>query len=92
MLYVGSMPILTLLVVGVLVGYTGRSLTRWNAPGQAAVAILLGIAGAMFGALLGNALDLFNRPDEGPGILTAMLGAMTMIWGYGVVLPGRSRA
>jgi uncharacterized membrane protein YeaQ/YmgE (transglycosylase-associated protein family) len=76
------MHVLTLFLIGAVVGLTGKAVARRSAPGESIITMLLGVAGAMMGALVGRALHICETPTEGSGVLMSMLGAMALLLLY----------
>jgi uncharacterized membrane protein YeaQ/YmgE (transglycosylase-associated protein family) len=80
------MGIITWLIIGLLAGALAKMLMPGDDPGGFIITILLGIAGAMVGGFVATRLGGAGVDDFDLGsILTAMLGAMLLLFGYRLV-------
>jgi uncharacterized membrane protein YeaQ/YmgE (transglycosylase-associated protein family) len=87
------MAILTMLIVGLIVGAIAKLLMPGRDPGGIIVTILLGIAGSFVAGLLGRAVGWYRSPGSGPGIIASIIGAMILLAIYrAVVRRGPRRA
>jgi uncharacterized membrane protein YeaQ/YmgE (transglycosylase-associated protein family) len=81
--------ILLWIVFGLVVGALAKLIMPGDDPGGFIVTILLGIAGAMVGGLIGRAMG-FYRPDEAAGYLMSIVGAIILLALYRMVARRRS--
>ena len=72
------MEIITMLVIGLLVGIVAKFLMPGDDPGGIIVTMLLGIAGAVLGGFTGRALGLYGE-GEAAGFLMSFLGAIILL-------------
>ena len=72
------MDLIVFLFFGLLVGAVARLLVPGRQPGGWAVSLLLGVAGAFVGGLLGRAVGLY-REGESAGFIMALLGAVLLV-------------
>jgi len=70
--------VLSWIVFGLIVGALAKLLMPGNDPGGIIVTILLGIAGAMVGGLLGRALGLYGE-GEAAGYIVSIVGAIVLL-------------
>ena len=82
------MHLLYTLLVGLLIGAVAKFLMPGKDPGGCIITTLLGIAGAAFGAYLGQALGLY-QVGEPAGFIGAVIGAMLLLFIYRLVLGKR---
>jgi len=75
---------LSWIVFGLIVGALAKLVMPGNDPGGIIVTILLGIAGAIVGGLIGRAMGLYG-PDQAAGYLMSILGAIVLLAGYRMV-------
>ena len=70
------------IIIGLIVGVLAKLFMPGKDPGGIIVTILLGIAGSFVAGWIGQALHLYRRPDQGPGIIASILGAMLLLFIY----------
>ncbi len=70
--------VLSWIVFGLIVGALAKLLMPGDDPGGIIVTILLGIAGAMVGGLLGRALGLYGE-GEAAGYIMSLVGAIVLL-------------
>ena len=75
------MGILGAIVIGLLVGVVAKLLMPGRDPGGFIITVLLGIGGAIVANVLGHAMGLYG-PDEAPGFIAAVVGAVLLLWAY----------
>lgn len=75
------MTIITTIVVGLIIGLIAKFLMPGKDPGGWIVTILIGIAGATVGTLIGRAVGLYD-PGESAGWIISVLGAILLLWVY----------
>jgi uncharacterized membrane protein YeaQ/YmgE (transglycosylase-associated protein family) len=79
-----NMTVLMWIVFGFFVGLVAKIVMPGRDPGGFIVTILLGIAGAVLGGLLGRALGLYREGDA-VGFVMAVLGALLLLVFYRVI-------
>jgi uncharacterized membrane protein YeaQ/YmgE (transglycosylase-associated protein family) len=72
------MGIITWILFGLVVGVIAKLLMPGRDPGGFIITILLGIAGAMIGGLIGRAMGFYGQ-NEGAGWLMSILGAIILL-------------
>jgi uncharacterized membrane protein YeaQ/YmgE (transglycosylase-associated protein family) len=82
------MHIISWIIFGLVVGVIAKLLMPGRDPGGFIVTILLGIAGAMVGGFVGRVLGLY-REGQAAGYIVSILGAITLLLLYRVVLRRR---
>jgi uncharacterized membrane protein YeaQ/YmgE (transglycosylase-associated protein family) len=85
------MAIITTIIVGLIVGLIAKFLMPGKDPGGWIVTILIGIAGATVGTLIGRAVGLYD-PGESAGWIISVLGAILLLWVYRLVTKRRPTA
>jgi uncharacterized membrane protein YeaQ/YmgE (transglycosylase-associated protein family) len=75
---------LSWIVFGLIVGALAKLVMPGDDPGGIIVTILLGIAGAIVGGLIGRAMGLYG-PDQAAGYLMSILGAIVLLAGYRMI-------
>ena len=83
------MNILWTLIVGLIVGALAKLIMPGRDPGGVIITMLLGIAGAFLGTLLGRAMG-FYAEGQGAGWLMSILGAVVLLVIYRLVVGRRS--
>ena len=83
------MTVLIWIVFGFFVGLVAKIVMPGRDPGGFIVTILLGIAGAVLGGVLGRTLGLYREGDA-VGFIMAVLGALLLLVFYRVI-SGRAR-
>jgi uncharacterized membrane protein YeaQ/YmgE (transglycosylase-associated protein family) len=81
------MHFLGVIFIGLLVGIVAKLLMPGRDPGGFIVTILLGIGGAVVASFLGHAMG-FYQPDQAPGFIAAVLGAILILFGYRMIAGG----
>jgi len=66
------------IVFGLIVGAIAKFLMPGRDPGGFIVTMLLGIAGAVIGGMIGRALGWYG-PNQGAGYLMSILGAILLL-------------
>lgn len=72
------MSIIGWILFGLVVGVIGKLLMPGRDPGGFVITILLGIAGALLGGFIGQALGLYQL-DEPAGFIMAVIGAIILL-------------
>ena len=75
------MGVIGWILFGLVVGVVGKMLTPGRDPGGFIVTALLGVAGALLGGFLGQALGLY-RQGEPAGFVMAVLGSIVLLLLY----------
>ena len=78
------MGILSWILFGLVVGIIAKLLMPGRDPGGFIVTILLGIAGALLGGFVGQAMGLYG-PGESAGWIMSILGAIVLLVLYRMV-------
>ena len=82
------MGILSWILFGLVIGIIAKLLMPGRDPGGFIVTILLGIAGALFGGFIGRAMGFYG-PNEGAGWIISILGAITLLALYRMMVRRR---
>jgi uncharacterized membrane protein YeaQ/YmgE (transglycosylase-associated protein family) len=72
------------ILFGLVAGVIAKLIMPGRDPGGFIVTILLGIAGALLGGFIGQALGLYG-PGEGAGMLMSIVGAILLLALYRVM-------
>lgn len=84
------MGIITILIVGLIVGAVAKLLVPGRDPGGWIVTILLGIAGAFVGTWLGRVLGIYSG-GQSAGWIASIIGAVILLLLYRAIV-GRRRS
>jgi len=84
------MHILSMIIVGLIVGALAKLFMPGRDPGGIIITMALGIAGAVLAGWLGHALGWYRGAGQGPGIIASIIGAMLILGIYRMV-SGRRR-
>jgi uncharacterized membrane protein YeaQ/YmgE (transglycosylase-associated protein family) len=76
-----SMSILTMLIIGLLVGIVAKFLMPGDDPGGLIVTTLIGIAGSFVAGYLGRAAGWYQE-GEPVGFLASVIGAIVLLLVY----------
>jgi uncharacterized membrane protein YeaQ/YmgE (transglycosylase-associated protein family) len=82
------MSIISMLVIGLLVGIVAKFLMPGNDPGGFIVTILLGIAGSFVAGYIGRAAGWYNE-GEPVGFIASVVGAIVLLLIYRLVFRRR---
>jgi uncharacterized membrane protein YeaQ/YmgE (transglycosylase-associated protein family) len=85
------MHIISMLVVGLIVGAIAKLLMPGRDPGGIIVTMLIGIAGSFIAGFLGRLVGLYRDPSHPPGIIASIIGAMLLLLVYRVATRARFR-
>jgi uncharacterized membrane protein YeaQ/YmgE (transglycosylase-associated protein family) len=77
------------IIFGLIIGAIAKLVMPGRDPGGLIVTMLLGVAGALLGGWLGQAIGWY-RPGEGAGFLMSLLGAILLLWIYRLVVARRT--
>jgi len=83
------MHILSMIIVGLIVGALAKLFMPGRDPGGIIVTIALGIAGAVLAGWLGHAVGWYRTSEQGPGIIASIIGAMLILGIYRLVIHRR---
>jgi uncharacterized membrane protein YeaQ/YmgE (transglycosylase-associated protein family) len=83
------MGLLWSLIIGLVVGALAKLAMPGKDPGGIIVTMLLGVAGSFLAGFVGRAAGWY-RPDNGPGIIASVLGAMLLLGIYRLATRRRS--
>jgi uncharacterized membrane protein YeaQ/YmgE (transglycosylase-associated protein family) len=83
------MEIITMLVIGLIVGVLAKFLTPGKDPGGIIITILLGIAGSFLAHYLGSAAGWYTE-GEPVGFIASVVGAIILLLIYRMLF-GRSK-
>jgi uncharacterized membrane protein YeaQ/YmgE (transglycosylase-associated protein family) len=75
------MAILGWILFGLIVGALAKLVMPGRDPGGIIVTMLIGIAGAVLGGVIGRMLGFYG-PREAAGFLMSLLGAVVLLWAY----------
>jgi uncharacterized membrane protein YeaQ/YmgE (transglycosylase-associated protein family) len=78
------MAILSWILFGLVVGVIAKLLMPGRDPGGFIITILLGIAGAVLGGVIGRAMGFYG-PNQQAGWLVSILGAIILLALYRLV-------
>lgn len=81
--------ILVMIVLGLIIGAVAKLIMPGNDPGGAIVTILLGIAGALVGGFLGQAVGLYQE-GQPAGFVMSVIGALVLLFGYRMFMRARA--
>ena len=82
------MVILSWIVFGLVIGFIAKLLMPGKDPGGFIVTMLLGIAGALVGGFIGQAMGLYG-PGQSAGYLMSILGAFILLALYRMLVRRR---
>jgi uncharacterized membrane protein YeaQ/YmgE (transglycosylase-associated protein family) len=82
------MDIITMIVIGLLVGIVAKLLLPGGDPGGIIVTILIGIAGSFVAGYIGRAAGWYSE-GEPVGFIASVLGAILLLLLYRVVFRRR---
>jgi uncharacterized membrane protein YeaQ/YmgE (transglycosylase-associated protein family) len=86
------MSIIWTIIIGFIAGVIAKFIMPGdNEPAGFILTAILGIVGAFVASYLGQALGLYG-PGEGAGLVGAIVGAVIVLFVYGLVVGGRRRA
>jgi uncharacterized membrane protein YeaQ/YmgE (transglycosylase-associated protein family) len=83
------MHILSMIIVGLIVGALAKLLMPGRDPGGIIVTMALGIAGAVLAGWIGHAMHWYRTGDQGPGIIASIIGSMLILGIYRLVVRRR---
>ena len=77
-------PVLGWILFGLIVGVIAKLVMPGRDPGGIIITVLLGIAGAMLGGFVGQAMGWYG-PNDSAGFLMSVVGAIVLLALYRVV-------
>jgi uncharacterized membrane protein YeaQ/YmgE (transglycosylase-associated protein family) len=77
------------IIFGLIVGAIAKLVMPGRDPGGIIVTMLLGIAGALLGGWIGQALGWYG-PNEGAGFLMSLIGAVVLLALYRMLFVRRA--
>jgi uncharacterized membrane protein YeaQ/YmgE (transglycosylase-associated protein family) len=77
------------IIVGLIVGAIAKLIMPGRDPGGIIITILIGIAGAFLGTLIGRTLGFYGS-GQGAGIIMSIVGAMILLWIYRMIVARRA--
>ena len=83
------MAILGWILFGLIVGLVAKLLMPGRDPGGMIVTMLLGVAGALLGGFLGQAMGLY-REGEAAGFVMSLVGAVALLVLYRLIVRRRA--
>jgi uncharacterized membrane protein YeaQ/YmgE (transglycosylase-associated protein family) len=83
------MEILTLLVIGLIIGVVAKFLLPGKDPGGLFITILLGIAGSFLAHYIGAAAGWY-APGQPAGFVASVVGAIILLLVYRMLFRGRA--
>ena len=83
------MHIIATLVIGLIVGALAKLVMPGKDPGGILITILLGVAGSFIAGMLGHAFGWYE-PQQAPGIIASILGAVALLGVYRMVIGRRA--
>jgi len=81
--------ILVMIVLGLIIGAVAKFVMPGDDPGGIIVTILLGIAGAVVGGLLGRVIGLYQE-GQPAGFVMSVIGALVLLFGYRMITRQRA--
>lgn len=82
------MDLLWTLFIGLIIGAVAKLMMPGRDPGGFIITMLLGVAGAFVGRLIGQALGLY-REGESAGFIMSVIGALLLLFAYRAVVGRR---
>lgn len=83
------MAIIWTIIIGFVIGLLARSIMPGRDPGGFIITTVLGIAGALVGSFIGQALGFYTQ-GELSGLIMSVLGAILLLVGYRYLIPTAS--
>ncbi|HLT26097.1 MAG TPA: GlsB/YeaQ/YmgE family stress response membrane protein [Zeimonas sp.] len=73
------------LIIGLIAG----AIAKWMMPGRQGggiiMTMILGVVGAFVATWIGQAVGWYSQPGEGAGLIASVIGALIVLWIYGLV-------
>ncbi len=83
------MTIIWTIIIGFVIGLLARALMPGRDPGGFIITTIIGIAGALVGSFVGQALGFYAQ-GEPVGMIMSVLGAILLLVGYRYLVPTTS--
>jgi uncharacterized membrane protein YeaQ/YmgE (transglycosylase-associated protein family) len=83
------MTIIWTIIIGFVIGLLARALMPGRDPGGFIITTVIGIAGALVGSFVGQALGFYAQ-GEPVGMIMSVLGAILLLVGYRYLVPTTS--
>ena len=83
------MTIIWTIVIGFVIGLLARAVIPGRDPGGFVITTVIGIAGALVGSFIGQALGFYTQ-GEPAGLIMSVLGAILLLVGYRYLAPTAS--
>jgi len=77
------------IVIGFVIGLLARAVIPGRDPGGFVITTVIGIAGALVGSFIGQALGFYTQ-GEPAGLIMSVLGAILLLVGYRYLAPTAS--
>jgi uncharacterized membrane protein YeaQ/YmgE (transglycosylase-associated protein family) len=77
------------IVIGFVIGLLARAVIPGRDPGGFVITTVIGIAGALVGSFIGQALGFYTQ-GEPAGLIMSVLGAILLLVGYRYLVPTAS--
>jgi uncharacterized membrane protein YeaQ/YmgE (transglycosylase-associated protein family) len=77
------------IIFGLIVGAVAKLVMPGRDPGGIVITMLLGVAGALLGGWIGQALGWY-RQGQGAGFIMSVLGAIVLLFIYRMVVARRT--
>ena len=72
------------LIIGLIVGAVAKFVMPGRQGGGIIITMILGVIGAFVATWIGQAVGWY-RPGEGAGFIASVIGALIVLWIYGLV-------
>jgi len=76
-----NMSIIWSAVIGLIVGFIAKLMMHGTGPSGCILTALLGIAGGLFAAVIGQALGWYQQ-GQPAGFIGSIIGAVILLWIY----------
>ena len=73
------MSILAWVVLGLIAGAIAKAIMPGNDPGGVIVTMLLGVVGSVLAMVIGRAVGIYDEPNEAPGFIASVIGAIAVL-------------
>jgi uncharacterized membrane protein YeaQ/YmgE (transglycosylase-associated protein family) len=77
------------IVIGFVIGLLARAVMPGRDPGGFVITTVIGIAGALVGSFIGQALGFYTQVEPA-GLIMSVLGAILLLVGYRYLVPTAS--
>ena len=78
------MNIIWTVLIGLVIGFVAKLLMSGTGPSGCIPTALLGIAGSVFAAVVGQAMGWY-LPGQPAGFITSVIGAVVLLWIYKLI-------